>query len=139
MPTASVLRLATPNSYGPLRRLNSRCGADRKKGRTARKAIDTVSGWLWCRLFSSRRIALRYGEMVRSARRSLLRCGAQSSRVLSMVGPLQWRPRWWSWPCNARLISTQAGEWRNGRRAGLRSRCRKTCEFESRLAHQQAV
>ena len=27
------------------------------------------------------------------------------------------------------------GEWRNGRRAGLRSRCRKTCEFESRLAH----
>jgi uncharacterized protein YndB with AHSA1/START domain len=30
------------------------------------------------------------------------------------------------------------GEWRNGRRAGLRSRCRKTCEFESRLAHQSA-
>src|SRR3990170_4140062 len=28
------------------------------------------------------------------------------------------------------------GEWRNGRRAGFRSRCRKTCEFESRLAHQ---
>ena len=31
--------------------------------------------------------------------------------------------------------NTTAGEWRNGRRAGLRSRCRKTCEFESRLAH----
>ena len=31
-----------------------------------------------------------------------------------------------------------AGEWRNGRRAGFRSRCRKTCEFESRLAHHRA-
>ena len=26
-------------------------------------------------------------------------------------------------------------EWRNGRRGGLKNRCRKTCEFDSRLGH----
>ena len=39
----------------------------------------------------------------------------------------------------AGLCQTGAGEWRNGRRAGLRSRCRETCEFESRLAHHQSL
>gem|GEM_PF-6362658 len=30
-------------------------------------------------------------------------------------------------------------EWRNGRRGGLKNRCRKTCEFKSRLGHQLRI
>ena len=29
--------------------------------------------------------------------------------------------------------------WRNGRRGGLKNRCRKTCEFKSRLGHQLRI
>ena len=33
------------------------------------------------------------------------------------------------------IMNLRLPEWRNGRRGGLKNRCRKTCEFDSRLGH----
>ena len=33
------------------------------------------------------------------------------------------------------IMNFRLPEWRNGRRGGLKNRCRKTCEFDSRLGH----
>lgn len=36
-------------------------------------------------------------------------------------------------------VKADVPEWRNGRRGGLKNRCRKTCEFKSRLGHQLRI
>lgn len=37
------------------------------------------------------------------------------------------------------IMNLRLPEWRNGRRGGLKNRCRKTCEFKSRLGHQLSI